>query len=281
MSVNDHTSGTVRDQQAGTPVRDVVLLSASAQNFADCLTFIHDHPGLGIEVTTFSLPDTLDSAWQPLADHYRDHLAIVRARGGRITMHGPFMDLPAASPDALIRAVCASRYRQAITIAGHIGAEIVVLHANFIGQILTEGYRQGWHQRSVDFWKRMADIAGQEGVTLALENMWEYAPALIGDVLAEIDHPHLRACLDVGHAHLYGPEQAFDQWVDALEPFLVHAHLNNNDGRLDVHRGLSAGVLDYAPLLERLRNLPQPPSFTLEMDAVADMAASLAYFNLG
>jgi sugar phosphate isomerase/epimerase len=109
--------------------------------------------------------------------------------------------------------------------------------------------------------------------------MWEFDPDIIGDVLKTIDHPNLRACIDVGHAHLYS-NVPFETWLERLAPYIVHAHVNNNDGVSDIHGGLALGACDYARLLPQLRALTPPPSLTLEMDNVADMEASLSFFRL-
>ena len=160
-----------------------------------------------------------------------------------------------------------------------LGVQIVVLHANFIASIHTEEYRSGWQRRNVTFWEQIADYACQLDVTVAVENMWEFDPDIIGDVLKMVDNPYLRACLDIGHAHLYS-DVPFERWLNTLAPYLVHIHVNNNDGKMDYHRGLGGGVLDYQKLLEQVRTLPNQPSITLEMDNPADMEASLHYFQL-
>jgi sugar phosphate isomerase/epimerase len=114
---------------------------------------------------------------------------------------------------------------------------------------------------------------------LAVENMWEFDPDIIGDVLKEVNHANLGACLDVGHAHLFS-KVPFETWLATLRPYLIHTHVNNNDGITDVHRALPDGKLDYPPLLDALRALPTAPTLTLEMDTVSDMRASLSYFVL-
>jgi sugar phosphate isomerase/epimerase len=98
-------------------------------------------------------------------------------------------------------------------------------------------------------------------------------------VIKTLDHPYLRACLDVGHAHLYS-KVPFAEWLETLSPYLIHVHMNNNDGVMDFHRGLGRGVLDYGTLLAQIRALPNQPTITLEMDAVEDMAASLPFFGI-
>lgn len=254
---------------------DRVLLSASRRNIEDCVRLAQEQD-LGIEMMAFAFPDVLDGDWQSLADEYR---TLLRDVPGMLTMHGPFMDMAPGSPDKRINQVCIERYQHAIRIAGEFGVELIVFHANFIAAIHTDEYRQDWHQRNIAFWAPMADYARQHGVTIAVENMWEFDPHIIGDVVGEIAHPNLKTCLDVGHAHLFG-EVDFENWLEVLEPTLVHTHMNNNNGEIDIHGGFDEGVLDYHQILPQIRALPTPPSMTLEMDHVEAMAASLHYFEL-
>jgi sugar phosphate isomerase/epimerase len=125
-------------------VTDCVLLSASHRNIETCIEIAVQHPGIGIELMTFAFPDLLDGNWQAQIPLYRDLLEPVRAHGGRVTLHGPFMDLPAGSPDAQISRIVADRHRHAIQIAAQVGAEIVILHANYIGQTGAAGISAIW-----------------------------------------------------------------------------------------------------------------------------------------
>ncbi len=254
---------------------DRVLLSASPKNVDQCIRLAVEHQ-LGIEMMAFAYPDVLDGDWRAEVERYKE---LLRPVPGMLTMHGPFMDMASGSPDAQINEICKGRFRHALRIAHELGVQIVVLHANFIAAIHTPEYRDGWQKRNVAFWSEIADYAERLDVIAAVENMWEFDPDIIGDVLKQIDHPNLRACLDVGHAHLYS-EVPFETWLETMRPYLVHLHLNNNDGKLDYHHGLASGVLDYSRLLEQIHTLPKPPSITLEMDSAADMEASLSYFEL-
>lgn len=254
---------------------DRVLLSASPTNIQDCIQIALQHD-LGIEVMAFAYPDILDGNWRGVLDDYKRMLAPVR---GMITMHGPFFDMSPGSLDNRINELVASRYHHAIDIGEELGAQIIVFHANFIAAILNDDYRTGWHKRNVVFWEAIADYASRHNITVAVENMWEFDPDIIVDLLKAVNHPNLRACLDVGHAHLFS-KVPFETWLSTVEPWLVHAHINNNDGNLDIHRALPDGVINYAEMLEELRSLPNPPSMTLEMDKVQDMVASLPYFEL-
>jgi sugar phosphate isomerase/epimerase len=256
-------------------VVDRVLLSAGAHNIEACVDLAVRH-GLGIEVMTFAFPDVLDGDWQGTLAGYKRLLEPVP---GMISMHGPFMDMAPGSPDGRIRQVCTERYQHAIRIAQELGVEVIVFHANFIAAIQTETYRISWQQRNVDFWSRMADFAHDHNVILAVENMWEFDPDIIGDVLKKVDHPSLRACLDVGHAHLFSATP-FEGWLESLRDYVVHTHMNNNDGIDDIHRAFPDGLLDYTSVLKLIRTLPHHPTITLEMDTVQDMEASLPYFQV-
>lgn len=254
---------------------DAVLLSAGLGNVQECVDLAVEN-GLGIEVMAFAYPQILDGDWRAKVAEYQ---ALLKPVSGRITLHGPFMDMAAGSPDQQINNVTKGRFRHVLQIASEIGGQIVVLHANFIAAIRTQEYRESWQQRNVDFWGDISQTAERLGVTVAVENMWEFDPYIIGDVLKTVNHPNIRACVDVGHTRLYS-ETPFKTWLDVMSPYLVHVHLNNNDGLNDSHRGLGTGVVEYSGILSMLRAMPNPPSMTLEMDLVADMESSLPYFSL-
>lgn len=236
--------------------------------------------GLGLEIMAFAYPDVLDGNWKHTVATYK---TLLRSVVGPLTLHGPFFDMAPGSPDPQINELTARRYQQALHIAAELEVEIVNLHANFIGSLHNPSYRTGWHQRNVPFWGSMAELAQTYGVTVTIENMWEFQPGILAEVLREVDHPYLKACLDVGHATVFGEKShTLDDWIDALRPYIAHTHMNNNNGVLDEHYGLnwSQGVLNYHDILPKLRALKPAPNFVLEMWQVDDMRDSLGYFDL-
>lgn len=258
---------------------DRVLLSASPTNIEDCVDLAIEHQ-LGIEVMNFSIPAVLDGNWEHDVRVYR---TVLRHVPGMVTLHGPFMDMVSGSPDPRINAVSFQRYQHTIHITSELEASLLVLHANFIGSMHNTAYRKGWHERSLQFWESLAERARYEGVTIVLENMWEYDPSIIADVLREINHPNLLACLDVGHAYVFGDKSyTIDDWINTLKPWLVHTHVNNNDGTLDEHHSFNwkDGVIDYHAVLPKIRALPYQPSIVLEMYTPDDMRESLPYMEL-
>lgn len=259
----------------GDGMVDQVLLSANDRNIEACVQLAQEYE-LGIEVMAFAFPNLLDGDWRSAVEKYKKLLANVP---GQLSLHGAFMDMAPGSPDERINQICRERYQDAIRIAAQLNIHRVVFHANFIGAIHNIEYRDGWQQRNLAFWSPLADYAKSYDVTIAIENMWEFDPDIIGDLLKKIDHPNLRACVDVGHAHLFG-EVPFDDWLTSLGAYIVHTHMNNNDGKVDIHMGFDQGMLNYYALLDKLRALPTPPSIVLEMDEVDFMRASLPFLKL-
>jgi len=256
-----------------------VQLSASLGNIKDVVKLAETH-GLGVEIMAFAYPNVLDGDWRGMLQQYKE---LVKSVSGQLTLHGPFLDMVSGSPDPQINGVCRRRYQHSIRIAAELGAKYIVFHANFIGSLHNRFYRDGWHKRNVAFWQAMTEYAQEYGVTVVLENMWEFDPTIISDLLEAVNHSHLRACLDVGHAHVFTDQQfTFEDWLQALAPHIVHLHANNNNGIIDEHHGFDweHGVLDYHKLLPLLDALPESPSLVLEMDQVQDMRDSLYYFNI-
>lgn len=259
---------------------DRVLLTAERGNIEECIDLALEYE-LGIEAMAFAYPDVLDGNWKHTLATYR---TLLRPVPGPITLHGPFLDMVGGSPDDRINQVCSQRYQHAIHIAAELGAELVVFHANFIGSLHNIAYRSGWHERNIIFWRPLAEYAEEHGVLIAMENMWEFEPGIIADLLRDIDHPNLRACLDIGHAHLFGDDQyTLQDWLDTMAPWLIHTHMNNNNGIIDEHYGFNweHGVLDYHQVLKQVRALNPQPNIVLEMWHVEDMRDSLSYLEIG
>ncbi len=127
----------------------------------------------------------------------------------------------------------------------------------------------------------MGAEAQRLGLIVALENMWEPRPDLIGHILDQVDSPAVRACLDVGHIYLYSDSASFTEWLDRLKGLLVHCHVNNHRGVGDEHLPLDApdGVVDYSLVLPLLWNLPVPPLISLEMESLEDLERSLQFIK--
>ena len=184
-----------------------------------------------------------------------------------------------------------------LRFAQGIGAGVVVCHA---GQRI--GARDARHsmedqlsaERSA--LREAGDLAGELGVTIAVENYYPEQPILRGAVydysvwpsrLAEqisaVDHPAVGICLDVGHAALAAGFFGFDfiEECAAISPLVRHVHLHDNlqktnltgepqvsehtvYGLGDLHLPPGRGTIPLADLFRRIE-FPEEPSCCVEL----------------
>ena len=140
--------------------------------------------------------------------------------------------------------------KASIWFANSIGANVVVCHA---GQRI--GARDARHslreqlaaERSA--LREAGDLAGELGVTVAVENyypelpivrglVYDYSvwPSDLAEQISAVDHPAVGLCLDVGHAALAAGVFGFDYFEECatVAPLVRHIHLHDNLMRTNV-----------------------------------------------
>jgi len=241
--------------------------------------------GAGLELQVYGYDtDLLDHGWRQVLDQ---HKALLKNFEGDIAIHGAFLDMSPASADKRVVALTRERFMLNLDIAAELGARTVVFHTQFLPQVYRPviggpDYRVRWTRGQVEFWGTMVEEAAKRELVIALENMWEPNASIIGDVLDQVDSPHLGACLDVGHVYLFSDYLPLKMWIDQLSHRLVHCHLNNHKGTFDEHLALDlpGGVIDYnRDVLPLLRALPNPPALVLEIDEIEYLESSLRYLG--
>jgi sugar phosphate isomerase/epimerase len=178
-----------------------------------------------------------------------------------------------------------------------IGAEVVVCHA---GQRV--GARDARHsmgdqlaaERSA--LREAGDLAGELGVTIAVENYYperpivrgaayDYSvwPSRLADQISAVDHPAVGICLDVGHAALAAGFFGFDLIGEcgAIASLVRHVHLHDNLQRTnllgeppvsehpvyglgDLHLPPGRGTIPLEELFRRM-DFPERPSCCVEL----------------
>jgi sugar phosphate isomerase/epimerase len=256
---------------------DRALISCERFRDLPSLRAIAESNGMGFELQEFADPTILDGDWRGHVARYRKALS---GFSGELSLHGAFFDMYCGSPDRQVVALARERFRQNLTIAAELGAHLVNFHINFLPLIDDPRYPPAWTERQIAFWSPMAQEARGLGVTIVLENMWEPDPHIQRQVLDGVHSPHLKACLDVGHAVVYS-QVPLDAWIKTLEPYLFLTHLHNTNGKEDVHLRFGQGVLDMTTVLDQLRHLPRQPIFCLELPDASSIEASLKFLHLG
>jgi sugar phosphate isomerase/epimerase len=137
-----------------------------------------------------------------------------------------------------------------IWFANSIGADVVVCHA---------GQRVGARDARYSLREQLAaeqsalreagDLAGELGVTIAVENyypelpivrgvVYDYSvwPSQLAEQVSAVDHLAVGLCLDVGHAALAASAFGFDYFEEcaAVAPLVRHIHLHDNLMRTNV-----------------------------------------------
>lgn len=225
----------------------------------------------GAEITALAYPSLLDSdSCSATIARHRDALVGVP----QLSLHGPFLDLYVTSGDPRIVEVCRARHEQALRAARSLSVQVYVAHVNSMPLIRNRGYIDTFAERAAAFWQPLAELAWEEGVTIALENMWERTPDVQKRVVEEVGHPGLKASFDNGHALVFSDVSAA-AWVGTLGSDLVHCHLHDNDGEYDSHLPIGEGIEDWRSLLGAINALESPPMVVLESDKLANNQKSL------
>lgn len=221
---------------------------------------------LGLEIASFCTPQNLDEAFDQTASQLRPQLEAITSR----CFHGPFSELFPCAVDPKARELAAFRYRQAIDLAKRYHCTKVVLHGGFS----PSGYYPQWYiAQSVDFWRTF--LRQDPGITIVLENVLEGDSAWLPEILAQVRHPRMKMCLDVGHVHAYS-HQPISQWLEACSPYIDHIHLHDNDGTADQHLELGQGTIPWDRVLDQIRQLCPHASLTLE---VVEAETSLTWLH--
>lgn len=231
--------------------REKIYLSTIA---SDAPLFAREY-GFGLEIAEYCTAWNIDRRFELTDSRVQESLQGI----SRSILHAPSNELFPCAIDEKARELAAYRYRQAIDLAKRYGSKKVVIHGGYHPWM----YYPVWYVgQSVSFWKDF--LKEDPGVEIVLENVLETQPDLILEILEGVDDPRLRMCFDVGHINAYSYIPIMD-WLETCAPWIGHIHVNNNDGRQDLHQGLQDGIIPMKELLQRIESLCQEATITLEM----------------
>lgn len=202
----------------------------------------------------------------------------LRDHGLESTFHFPYMDLSAGSPDPEIRKLTARRFEQMLPLISLFKPKTAVCHTGY------EWVRYGsmtdvWLRNSLTIWPDLARKIADEGCMLMIENVYEYAPSEILNLVVPLQEHGAGFCLDTGHQAAFGKAPLLE-WIVSMAPYLRQMHLHDNFGKKDDHMAPGKGSIDFSLLFEELRNrLSVPPVITLEPHTEEDVAPSLQFLE--
>lgn len=142
-------------------------------------------------------------------------------------------------------------FSNGIRVAAELECKIMTVNSGW--GLAGEAAEEAW-KRSRDMLRRLAEFAGSQGVTLALESLRSDETNLVRNLetamrmIEEVGHPRLCAMVDTIAMGAAG--ETLQQWFDAFGPRLVHMHFL--DGDPFVHLAWGDGNYPLAAMLNTI-----------------------------
>lgn len=198
-----------------------VMLSFKAKNIDETIKTIHD---LGMKISYFHIDSTYaNDLW---------------ARG--------------AAVDKYIQSVI-----EQIKICGKYNIPIAVMHAT-MGSPTDFAFKPS--KQGLDNFKKILDVAKENNVKIAIENVDLYSLKHVYYLLNNIKDDYLGFCYDVGHHHLYNPKtDLLKKYGNRL--FAIHLHDNlmdwekGYDYTRDLHMLPFDGKIDFEKVCQKLKKI--------------------------
>lgn len=216
-----------------------------------------------------------------------DAIAICRDAGVPITsLHGVFgPDIDPSSPDEAVRRRSVDRYIGEGELALRLGGRSVVVHPSPLMpsppplREADEALRRDQLRKSM---AELAALGAKQGVTFLIENLpnegvYGRDAVQIAAMVRSLATPHLRMCLDLGHAFI--TSSAIDRLRDCAD-VVDYLHVHDNDGRADAHLMPGDGAIDWPAVGRTLRETGLEVPAMLEVFYLRDKLEELAASDL-
>lgn len=194
--------------------------------------------------------------------------------GLSITLHAPFFDLRPGALDRKVREVTVERLRQVFDLVPCFRPRSVVCHAAFDERYYVS-HEEEWLENSKDTWGGLIEAATTTGTQVALENVYENSPRLLGLLLdAFRGSRSICFCFDTGHFNAFS-RSSIEEWMDALGSRIGQIHLHDNHGSADEHLPVGEGTFPFQRFFGLLRQKGVRPIVTLEPHTQEDLWRTL------
>ena len=157
--------------------------------------------------------------------------------------------------------------KRAIECTAEAGGQICVIHPDCNKS----------PEENARLYLELLPFAKSHGVKIATENMYGWDPALdqaaptacsdptsFNAHLDAVDDDFLVACLDTGHAEMWGVGTNAPELIRALGSRLQALHLHDNDHRKDLHKLPFTMDIDFESIAAALAEIRYDGYFTLE-----------------
>ncbi|MDY4611667.1 MAG: sugar phosphate isomerase/epimerase [Sphaerochaetaceae bacterium] len=217
-----------------------------------------------ISMNTASLPGgPISDAWERWTDDVAQALcdtALKATQSHAIFRSGTFHYTPEL--DAHI----VTMTKRDIIISGRLGIPWTVIHP--LHGHDTEGLtHQQVLERNLQWYRQFADLAANNHVGIAIENMFPDQFTTADDLLELLDrlgdNQVFGVCWDTGHANIMKQNQ--EESILKLGPHLKATHIADNRGRFDDHTLPYLGNIDWKHVAKALKASGYGGDFTYEI----------------
>jgi sugar phosphate isomerase/epimerase len=177
--------------------------------------------GCGIEMQAFYDPEVYFQ--EP--DVLRRHLT--QAEGITLrSIHACYGDLCPGSFDRMVREVARNRYELSYSAAVGVCASHMVVHHGYVPHTSPP---DRWVRRARQFWQDFLE-GKPSSVHLLMENMLDWDPSVLIELVDSIGSPLIDINLDLGHAHCDSRTDVV-QWISLLGSRIGYVHMHDNHGQ--------------------------------------------------
>lgn len=156
------------------------------------------------------------------------------------------------------------RFRSEILTAQRIGVPLMIIHPYVLGLDI-EGCNP-----AADEVRDLCKFARDHGVHLALENLGKTGVRSLRRAIDIVgDDSGLGICIDVGHAHRSCTLDGIrpEAFLAEFRGVIAEVHVDDNYGDKDLHLPPGQGTIDWPPVVEAMRRLPEDAIVCLEIAA--------------
>lgn len=245
------------------------------KNIQENLDLCHEY-NVGFEYNEFAMPWVLDneSNCNGLINQYK----MIPGMPSYTTMHGVFFDVLVFSDDSRIKKVSELRVRQSLDVARKLGCKGIVFHGNINPLLLDTAagpmYEKHWLETTRNFFTTVCEEYPE--IDIYMENMWDKTPDNLANLAKEMTSvKNFGLCFDYAHAHISPTDTKI--WSEKLGPYIRHVHINDNDGKSDLHLAVGAGCTDWDKFFELQAKYFLDATTLIETSTPAAQRASLEF----
>jgi len=188
----------------------------------------------------------------------------LQVTGTRISSLNPtFLDLNLVSLNPAIRAASLAEIKDTIRLAHDLEAPIVVVAAGRRHPLIPSPFADA-EELAVEVFGECANLAGQLGVTVGIENipaLFEATSTQVVGLVEKVASPHCRIVYDVANAYMVEDPAA---GLRTVAPHLALVHYSDTHKSRWEHLPIGMGEVDFAAATSALREIGYDGTVILE-----------------